>query len=109
MAARILDGKALAAEIRAGVKAKVAALATPPGLAVILAGEDPASRVYVRNKVRACEETGVRSSLFQYGADVGEAELLEIVKPPRGPQRIGTGLLAGPPPPLPDRAARRVR
>jgi methylenetetrahydrofolate dehydrogenase (NADP+)/methenyltetrahydrofolate cyclohydrolase len=79
MAARIIDGKALAAEIRAAVKAKVAALDTPPGLAVILAGEDPASRVYVRNKVRACEETGVRSSLFQYGADVREAELLERI------------------------------
>ena len=66
MAAQILDGKSLAAQLRAGVKEKVARLAQSgirPGLAVMLAGDDPASRVYVRNKVRACEETGVRSSL----------------------------------------------
>ena len=57
MAAQLLDGKSLAAQVRAEVKQKVAALSQrgiKPGLAVILAGEDPASRVYVRNKVRAC-------------------------------------------------------
>jgi methylenetetrahydrofolate dehydrogenase (NADP+) / methenyltetrahydrofolate cyclohydrolase len=82
MAAQILDGKSLAAHLRAGVKHKVARLAQRgirPGLAVILAGEDPASRVYVRNKVRACEETGVRSALFEYPASVSEGELLERV------------------------------
>ena len=80
--ARILDGKALAASVRADVKQSVERLATRgvrPGLAVILAGEDPASRVYVRNKVRACEETGVRSFLYEYPASVGESELLERV------------------------------
>jgi methylenetetrahydrofolate dehydrogenase (NADP+)/methenyltetrahydrofolate cyclohydrolase len=79
MAAQILDGKSLAAQVRAGVKQKVARLAQRgmrPGLAVILAGDDPASKVYVRNKVRACEETGVRSSLFEFPAAVTEAELL---------------------------------
>jgi methylenetetrahydrofolate dehydrogenase (NADP+)/methenyltetrahydrofolate cyclohydrolase len=82
MAAQILDGKSLAAQLREGVKRKVSGLAQRgmrPGLAVILAGDDPASRVYVRNKVRACEETGVRSALFEYPASVSETELLDRV------------------------------
>ena len=82
MPARILDGKSLAAQVRADVKQKVARLAQRgirPGLAVVLAGDDPASRVYVRNKVRACEETGVASSLFEFPAAVSEDALLERV------------------------------
>ena len=83
MAARLLDGKSLAAQVRAQVKEKVAALSQcgiTPGLAVILAGDDPASRVYVRNKVRACEETGIASSLIEYPASVPEAELLSKIQ-----------------------------
>ena len=83
MAAQILDGKSLAAQIRTQVKRKVAALAQRgirPGLAVVLAGDDPASRVYVRNKVRACEETGVRSTLLELPASVTEDELLRRVE-----------------------------
>ena len=82
MPARILDGKSLAAQVRADVKQRVARLAQRgirPGLAVVLAGDDPASRVYVRNKVRACEETGVASSLFEFPAAVSEDALLERV------------------------------
>jgi methylenetetrahydrofolate dehydrogenase (NADP+)/methenyltetrahydrofolate cyclohydrolase len=82
MAAQLLDGKSLAAQLRAGVGQKVAALAQRgirPGLAVILAGDDPASRVYVRNKVRACEETGVRSWLFEFPSKVAQTELLDRV------------------------------
>ncbi len=82
MAAKILDGKSLAAAVRASVKQSVAALAARgvrPGLAVILAGDDPASRVYVRNKTRACEETGVRSTQFEYESSVQEKELLERI------------------------------
>src|SRR5882724_10149033 len=82
MAATILDGKSLAAALRANVKQSVAALAARgirPGLAVILAGDDPASRVYVRNKTRACEETGVRSTQFEYASSVQEKELLERI------------------------------
>jgi methylenetetrahydrofolate dehydrogenase (NADP+) / methenyltetrahydrofolate cyclohydrolase len=82
MTAAILDGKALAATVRAEVKHTVAGLAARglrPGLAVILAGDDSASRVYVRNKVRACEETGVRSELYELPAEVTEAALLERI------------------------------
>jgi methylenetetrahydrofolate dehydrogenase (NADP+)/methenyltetrahydrofolate cyclohydrolase len=82
MAARILDGKALAAAVRASVKETVARLAARgvrPGLAVILAGEHPASAVYVRSKVRACEETGVRSAVQRYGGEVSERALLDRI------------------------------
>jgi methylenetetrahydrofolate dehydrogenase (NADP+)/methenyltetrahydrofolate cyclohydrolase len=83
MSARILDGKALAAEIRIALKAKVAALArhgVNPGLAVILAGDDPASKVYVRNKTRACEEVGVRSQQIDYPATVTQEELIARIR-----------------------------
>ena len=76
----IIDGKALAAKIRGEVKEKVARLkerGVQPGLAVILAGEDPASKVYVRNKVKACEETGVRSVFIEVPASVTEEELTQ--------------------------------
>ncbi|MGH8732355.1 MAG: bifunctional 5,10-methylenetetrahydrofolate dehydrogenase/5,10-methenyltetrahydrofolate cyclohydrolase, partial [Burkholderiales bacterium] len=79
MAARILDGKSLAASIRGELKQKVEALArrgVRPGLAVILAGDDPASNVYVRNKTRACEEIGVRSQQIDYPAAVTQEELI---------------------------------
>jgi len=82
MVARILDGKALAASIRADLKQKVAALerrGVRPGLAVILAGDDAASRVYVRNKVLASEQTGVRSELCEFPSSVTESELLDRV------------------------------
>lgn len=80
--ANILDGKTLAAKVRAGVKERVAGLVQRglrPGLAVVLAGDDPASRVYVRNKVRACEETGVFSRLIELPAAVTQDELLACV------------------------------
>ena len=83
MTAQILDGKSLAAQVRAQLKEKVAQLARRgihPGLAVILAGENPASGLYVRNKVRACEETGVRSTLFELPGSVSEHELLFTVE-----------------------------
>lgn len=83
MAARILDGKSLAAQLRAGVKERVVQLAQRgirPGLAVILAGDDPASRLYVRNKVRACEETGIRSIRCEFPSTVTESVLIERVR-----------------------------
>jgi methylenetetrahydrofolate dehydrogenase (NADP+)/methenyltetrahydrofolate cyclohydrolase len=82
MAAKIIDGKSLAAELRHSLKSAVASLAArgaPPCLAAILAGDDPASRVYVRNKARACEETGVRSEVRAFPSDVAEGALLERI------------------------------
>ena len=83
MAAKILDGKSLAAQVRAQVKSKVAALAQRgirPGLAVVLAGDDPASKVYVRNKTRACEEAGVRSHQIDLPASVSQEELMGCIR-----------------------------
>ncbi|MCL2021878.1 MAG: bifunctional methylenetetrahydrofolate dehydrogenase/methenyltetrahydrofolate cyclohydrolase FolD [Betaproteobacteria bacterium] len=79
MTAAILDGKALAEELRAAFKARVAMLAAQgqrPGLAVILAGEDPASEIYVRNKVNACEAAGIFSQKITYPVDVAPATVL---------------------------------
>ncbi|MEO7007810.1 MAG: bifunctional methylenetetrahydrofolate dehydrogenase/methenyltetrahydrofolate cyclohydrolase FolD [Caldimonas sp.] len=79
MTAKLIDGVALAGQIRAGVAERAAALAargTRPGLAVVLVGDDPASAIYVRNKVRACAEAGVHSVLEKHDAALGEAELL---------------------------------
>jgi len=82
MAAQILDGKSLAASIRAELKQQVAALVqrgVRPGLAVVLAGDDPASRVYVRNKTLAAGEIGVHSELHEFKADVSQPSLLERI------------------------------
>ena len=83
MSAQILDGKALAAEIRSEVKTQVAALAeksVSTALAVILVGDDSASQVYVRNKMRACEEVGFVSECRHLPADVTIEALLEEIK-----------------------------
>ena len=82
MPARLIDGKSLAASVRASLKSAIETLAARgarPGLAAILAGDDPASRVYVRNKSRACEETGVRSEVHEFPQQVAESALLECV------------------------------
>ncbi|MDP1901917.1 MAG: bifunctional methylenetetrahydrofolate dehydrogenase/methenyltetrahydrofolate cyclohydrolase FolD [Rubrivivax sp.] len=79
MTAQIIDGVALSKQIRAEVATRAAALAargTVPGLAVILVGDDPASAVYVRNKVKACQEHGLHSVLEKYDATLPESELL---------------------------------
>ena len=72
MTAKIIDGKALAARIQDELKTRVEACTEHghrPGLAVVLVGEDPASQVYVRNKVRACERTGIRSDEIRMPAE----------------------------------------
>lgn len=84
MTARIIDGKALSAQLRTEVAQRATALAARtgqrPGLAVILVGDNPASQVYVRNKVKACEDVGFHSVLEQYDAAMTEAALLERVR-----------------------------
>jgi methylenetetrahydrofolate dehydrogenase (NADP+) / methenyltetrahydrofolate cyclohydrolase len=79
MAAKIIDGVALSQQIRGDVAARAAALAArgmKPGLAVVLVGEDPASAVYVRNKVKACQEHGLHSVFEKYDASMTQADLL---------------------------------
>ncbi len=79
MSAQLIDGVALSRQIRTELGARAAALAAAgrrPGLAVVLVGDDPASAVYVRNKVKACEEHGLHSVLERYTADYAEAALL---------------------------------
>ncbi|MDR7092485.1 bifunctional methylenetetrahydrofolate dehydrogenase/methenyltetrahydrofolate cyclohydrolase FolD [Hydrogenophaga laconesensis] len=82
MTAQLIDGNALSRHLRADVSARVTALKSrgiTPGLAVILVGDNPASQVYVRNKVKACEDTGMHSVLERWPATMSEAELLARV------------------------------
>jgi methylenetetrahydrofolate dehydrogenase (NADP+)/methenyltetrahydrofolate cyclohydrolase len=79
MPARLIDGNALSRHLRADVARRAAALAArgvTPGLAVILVGDDPASAVYVRNKVKACHDSGIRSVQETYPATLTQSELL---------------------------------
>jgi methylenetetrahydrofolate dehydrogenase (NADP+)/methenyltetrahydrofolate cyclohydrolase len=83
MTGRIIDGVALAANIREEVATRTAALVaagTKPGLAVVLVGSDPASQVYVKNKVAACQKAGLHSVFEQYPPSMTQAELLERVR-----------------------------
>jgi methylenetetrahydrofolate dehydrogenase (NADP+)/methenyltetrahydrofolate cyclohydrolase len=83
MSARLIDGNALAARIRAEVAQRAGVLrerGVTPGLAVILVGDDPASAVYVRHKVKDCEAAGMRSLLERYPATMSEADLLARVR-----------------------------
>jgi methylenetetrahydrofolate dehydrogenase (NADP+) / methenyltetrahydrofolate cyclohydrolase len=82
MTAELIDGTALSKKLRAEVAERVASLrarGVMPGLAVIIVGENPASQVYVRNKVKACEDSGLHSVLEHYPAAMPEAELLARV------------------------------
>lgn len=79
MTARILDGNALSTQVRARLAQRAEALKASgivPCLAVILVGDNPASAVYVRNKVKACESAGIRSLKYEYPADADPAEVL---------------------------------
>ncbi|MFZ2219306.1 MAG: bifunctional methylenetetrahydrofolate dehydrogenase/methenyltetrahydrofolate cyclohydrolase FolD [Rhodoferax sp.] len=79
VSAQNIDGVALSAQLRTDLAARVAALKSrgvTPGLAVILVGDDPASAVYVRNKIKACADTGVHSVFERYDASLPESELL---------------------------------
>lgn len=80
--AKRIDGKAVAAEVRAKVKAEVAQMEEEgftPGLAVVLVGDDPASHTYVRNKKKACEETGINSEIYELPASTSQQELMSLI------------------------------
>ncbi len=83
MSAILMDGKALAAKVYEELGARVEALkaaGVTPGLAVILAGDDPASAIYVRNKARACEKVGISSRVIRLPGDISEEQLIEEVE-----------------------------
>ena len=82
----LIDGKALAAKMREEIKSGVAKFKNSRGrsvgLAVVLVGENPASQVYVRNKIKACEETGIKSFAYYLPESVSQAQLEEYVLKP---------------------------
>jgi methylenetetrahydrofolate dehydrogenase (NADP+)/methenyltetrahydrofolate cyclohydrolase len=83
LTARRIDGSGIARALRARLAERATELANAghrPGLAVILVGDDAASQIYVRNKIKACEETGIRSFPERYEASLGEAELLDRIE-----------------------------
>ena len=76
---KIVDGKALATKIRAELKEKIAQLDKAPGLAVVIVGNDPASQIYVRNKIKACGELGIRSYAYELPATATQAEVENLL------------------------------
>lgn len=82
MTAKIIDGKAIAQEIRADLAKQVAQLTAQgntPGLTVVLVGDNPASKVYVRSKQRACEEAGINSTVHRLAEETTQEELLDLI------------------------------
>ena len=81
---KLIDGKKLAAKMRADIKSKVdeykAASGKEIGLAVVLVGEDPASQVYVRNKIKACEEVGIKSYAYYLDKEVAQSRVEELIR-----------------------------
>ena len=80
MAAIIMDGKALAEKVKGQVRAQAEALARTPGLAVILVGDNPASRVYVNGKKKDCAQCGFYSEEYALPAETSQQELLELIE-----------------------------
>lgn len=77
---QIIDGKLVAQSVRTKIKEEIANIGKPIGLAVILVGDDPASAVYVRNKIKACEEVGMRSFLNKLSADCSYDDVVNTIK-----------------------------
>src|SRR3954451_11220757 len=99
MSARIIDGKAVAARVRERVAAEVATLPSPPGLATILVGEDPASAMYVRMKREDSAEVGIESFHHEPGGDVSQDDLADLIRSRNEDERVHGILLQLP---LPD-------
>jgi len=81
MAGQILDGKKISAEILAELHSRIAALKRPPALAVVLVGDNPASQIYVRNKIKACHDLGIRSIEIRPPGDISTEALLTQLTP----------------------------
>ena len=98
---KLLDGKAVAAEVELETKARIEALHSrgiTPGLAVVLVGEDPASQAYVRNKDRTCAALGMHSRKIELPATTPQAELLAVVAKLNADPSIHGILVQSPPP-----------
>ena len=76
---KIIDGKAIAAELRVALKEKIENMERKPGLAVVIVGEDPASRIYVRNKIKACGELGIRSYSYELPCDATQGDVEKLL------------------------------
>lgn len=76
----IINGKVISAEIQEEIKREVELLDKKPGLAVILVGEDPASKVYVNNKEKMCKKLGINSFMYKLSEDTSESELIELIE-----------------------------
>lgn len=102
MTAELIDGKAIAQALRRRIAERVHALqerGVVPTLAVVLVGEDPASQVYVRNKVAACAEVGIRSRKYEFPADVTVERLLACIDALNGDAEVDGILVQLPLPP----------
>ena len=90
--AKLIDGKGIAAEVRADIKKRAAEFAAEtgvtPGLAVIIVGDNPASQVYVRNKKKACEEAGFYSEVIEMAGDTTMPELLGKIEELKNDSRV---------------------
>ena len=108
MAFQLIDGKAIAATIREQSRARVAELkqsGVTPGLAVVLVGDDPASRAYVRSKDKMCHELGLHSVRHELPADTTQTQLISLVQTLNAEPAIHGILVQSPPPPQIDEAA----
>jgi methylenetetrahydrofolate dehydrogenase (NADP+)/methenyltetrahydrofolate cyclohydrolase len=103
MTAKIIDGTAVARSVRIEIRERARKLAAErgvqPGLAVIMVGENPASKVYVRNKVRACADVGISSEVYTFPATVSETEILDCIRRLNGADKVHGILVQLPLPP----------
>lgn len=91
MEAKIINGRDIASEIRLGLKNDVEKLkrnGVQPGLAVVIVGDDPASRIYVNNKKKVCDEIGIRSFEYALPAETSEEEVIELIKTLNGDKNV---------------------
>ncbi|MBR6725989.1 MAG: bifunctional 5,10-methylene-tetrahydrofolate dehydrogenase/5,10-methylene-tetrahydrofolate cyclohydrolase, partial [Clostridia bacterium] len=84
----LIDGKAISASVREEMKAEVAAMETKPGLAVIIVGNDPASKTYVKNKKKGCEQVGFYSEVHELPENTTQQELIALVNKLNGDEKI---------------------
>ncbi|HEY1951004.1 MAG TPA: bifunctional 5,10-methylenetetrahydrofolate dehydrogenase/5,10-methenyltetrahydrofolate cyclohydrolase, partial [Bryobacteraceae bacterium] len=102
MSGVVLDGKKISRDIQEELRPRIAALTTkhrPPALAVVLVGNDPASQIYVRSKIRACHDLGIRSVELTPDSEISTEELIQLVRPLANDSSIDGILVQMPLPP----------